>query len=278
MPSPEAISFLVPIYNSGRYLMTAIESVAEQLGPDDEVLVQDGASTDGSVDDLVDRYAGAPWLKVVSEGDKGQSDALQKALERAVNPYVMWLNGDDVVYPGALAAIRRGMADGPDLVVGRSTIFNNEGRVVRTYTPRAFERRAFVGRGADLFTGSIAYRTELVRAAGGFNADYEYAMDIDMFARVSELEPSAVYINEVIAGLRWHDESKGGTTLWPIVLELHQVRMAHARTNRERAAAFGASTAYWLAGAAQPIRHSRPYSALRAQVAKRAVIQGSQAT
>jgi glycosyltransferase involved in cell wall biosynthesis len=266
MTSPQPISFLVPSYNPGHYLQTAIESIVDQLVDGDEVLVQDGGSKDGSIESLVEAYAGASWLSVVSEPDEGQSDALQRALDRATNDYSMWLNADDIVYPGALAAVRRNLEGRPDLVVGRSTIFTNSGRVVRTYTPRSITREAMVGIGADLFTGSIAYRTELLREVGGFNARYQYCMDMDIIARLAETEPTVVHIPDVVGGLRWHSESKGGSTLWPIVREATEVRLAHARNTRERAKAVGASTAYLLAGLLQPVRHSAPYSAVRARL------------
>lgn len=260
------ISFLVPSYNPGDYLELAIDSVADQLVEGDEIVIQDGASKDGSIKSLVAKYGDRPWLSVVSEPDKGQSDALQRALERAGNEYVMWLNADDIVYPDALAAVRRGLLDKPDLLVGRSTIFQNSGRIVRRYTPGPFTREAFVGVGSNLFTGSVAYRANLVREVGGFNAKYQYCMDMDLFARLSETDPSVVFIPEVVAGLRWHAESKGGSTLWPIVREATEVRLAHARTFRERVVAVSSSGAYWAAGMAQPIRHSKFYSAVRARL------------
>lgn len=263
MTTPVAISFLVPSYNSGEYFKEAIESIEDQLVDGDEVIIQDGGSNDGSIEDLVGRWGDKSWFSLRSEPDAGQSDALQRALDRSTNDYVMWLNADDIIYPGALAAVRKGLREQPDLLSGRSTIFKNDGRIVRTYTPGEFSRRAFVGKGSNMFTGSFAYRTELVREAGGFNAKYQYCMDMDLFARMSELEPSVAYIPEVVGGLRWHDESKGGSTLLPIVREAMEVRLAHARTLRERAVAVSSSFQYWLAGTAQPLRHSKLYSAAR---------------
>lgn len=270
MSQPIPLSILLPTFNGGPYLAIAVESIASQLIPGDELLVQDGASTDGSVSALIEQYRDASWLKVVSEPDKGQSDALQKALDRATHTYMMWLNADDIVYPGGLDAVRRGLADGPDLLCGRSTIFVNSGRVVRTYTPRPVTRRALLGRGADLFTGSLAFRTQLVRDVGGFDISFQYGMDVDLMARIVESDPTIAYVPEVIGGLRWHEDSKGGSVLWPIVHAGARVRYAHARNLRERAIATSALAAYFVAGLVQPIRHSAPYSAIRARLRKKA--------
>ena len=266
MESPVTISLIMASYNPGRYLVPAVESVADQLIEGDELLIQDAVSTDGSMDELRARFPDAPWLKIVSEKDKGQADALDRALNRAQNEYTLWLNADDIVYPGALAAMRAAAASGPDLVIGRSTIFTNDGRVVRTYTPREFTREAFIGRGADMFTGSLLYRTELLRRAGGFDAKYEYCMDVDLFARMSELEPTQVHIPDVLAGLRWHEDSKGGSTTWPIVVEFHKVRMEHTRNARERLKTRLFSAGYASAVMVQPLRHSKLYSRLRGRL------------
>ena len=194
MTAPVTLSFLVPSYNPGLYLETAIESIADQLIDGDEVIIQDGGSTDGSIDRLVSRWGHEPWLSVKSGPDSGQSDALQRALDRCTNDYLMWLNADDIVYPGALAAVRAGLEkERPDLLCGRSTIFKNSGRIVRTYTPGAFTREAFVGKVSNMFTGSFAYSTELVRGVVGFDADYQYCMDVDLFARMSERQPSVLH-------------------------------------------------------------------------------------
>ena len=263
MTAPIPLSFLVPSFNPGKYLQEAIESIVDQLVDGDEVIVQDGGSTDGSIKDLVARSGREPWLRSVSEPDDGQSDALQKALERSTNDYVMWLNADDIVYPGALAAVRAGLESRPDLLAGRSTIFKNDGRVVRTYTPGAFTRRAFIGTGSNMFTGSFAYRTSTgsrgrrlqrgvpvlhghgpVRPTGGDRA-------------LDRLHPRGV------GGLRWHDESKGANTTWPIIREATEIRLAHSRSLRERFIAVRASTLYLIGILTQPIRHAKLYSTVR---------------
>jgi glycosyltransferase involved in cell wall biosynthesis len=263
MTAPIPLSFLVPSYNPGKYILETIESIEDQLVDGDEVIVQDGGSKDGSVEELVERYGDKPWLQVTSAPDAGQADALQKALDKATNDYVMWLNADDIIYPGVLDTVRNGLVMRPDLLGGRSTIFKNDGRIVRTYTPGPFTRKALVGMGSDLFSGSWIYRTELVREVGGFNAKYQYCMDIDLFSRLAETEPSTVQIPDIIGGLRWHDESKGANTLWPLVRELTEIKLAHSRTPGEKVKAVSYTSAYWVSIVTQPMRHTKLYSTMR---------------
>ena len=47
---PPAVSVLVPSFNSGEYLAAALRSALSQEGVELEVLVQDGGSSDGSLE------------------------------------------------------------------------------------------------------------------------------------------------------------------------------------------------------------------------------------
>jgi len=46
------LSVLMPSYNSAKYLAIAIESVQKQLLANDELVIQDGESTDGTFEIL----------------------------------------------------------------------------------------------------------------------------------------------------------------------------------------------------------------------------------
>jgi len=95
------ISILMPSYNQAEFLPQAIESVLDQQYPAKELIVIDGGSTDGSRA-ILERYAAhlAYW---VSEPDRGQTHALNKALQVARGDILGWQNSDDFYYPGAFA-------------------------------------------------------------------------------------------------------------------------------------------------------------------------------
>lgn len=88
-----AISVVTVCRNSARDLPAAAASVLKALGPQDEWVVQDGASTDGSAGML--REAGDPRLKLESRPDGGIYEAMNRAVGRASGAYILFLGADD---------------------------------------------------------------------------------------------------------------------------------------------------------------------------------------
>src|SRR4249919_3843647 len=108
------VSVLTPSYGYGRFIADSIESVIRQDGMRIEHIVQDGGSEDETLNVLRSYGDHVTWT---SEPDKGQSDALNKALAMATGRWVAWLNADEYYLPGGLASlIQEGERSGTDVV------------------------------------------------------------------------------------------------------------------------------------------------------------------
>ncbi len=100
-----SISVLTPTYQSGRFLPNALASVARSHV---QHVVMDG----GSSDDTVALLQAAPSVTWRSEPDRGQSHALNKALELADGEWIGWLNADEFYLPGVLEFVRNRLSRG----------------------------------------------------------------------------------------------------------------------------------------------------------------------
>src|SRR5262245_14685301 len=96
---PLRFSVVMPSLNHGRFIRTAIDSVLSQDYPALELLVMDGGSSDDTVH-ILKSYGNR--LTYVSQKDRGQSDAINRGLQRSQGDIVCWLNSDDFLMPGAV--------------------------------------------------------------------------------------------------------------------------------------------------------------------------------
>lgn len=110
------ISILTPSFNSANVIEKAILSVLNQGYPNFEHIICDGGSKDGTVE-ILKKY---PHLKWISEPDKGQCDAMNKAFSMSNGDIISYLNADDYYQKGAFNKIIDAFRKNPDsgIVVG----------------------------------------------------------------------------------------------------------------------------------------------------------------
>jgi glycosyltransferase involved in cell wall biosynthesis len=94
------LSIVVPSYNSELYIRECLESLRAAKSDRVEYILIDGGSSDNTMS-IVEEYRDL-FTVVISEKDKGQSDAFNKGFVLAKGEYLTWLNSDDVFAPGAL--------------------------------------------------------------------------------------------------------------------------------------------------------------------------------
>src|SRR5437763_399662 len=99
-----SVTVVIPCYNYGRYLSTAVKSVLDQPGVDVEAIVIDDASTDGSAEIVRELAAADPRVRAIfHRGNLGHIATYNEGLEQASGDYVVLLSADDALTPGSLA-------------------------------------------------------------------------------------------------------------------------------------------------------------------------------
>lgn len=132
------ISVVVPTYNYAHYLPRALGSVTSQLEADVELIVVDDGSVDGTAELLKEYASRWPSLRVVSQANAGAAAARNTGIRVARGEYVLPLDADDELTPGALQILRRVLVAQPalDLVLGAHLSVNPDKREkLRLATP-----------------------------------------------------------------------------------------------------------------------------------------------
>lgn len=176
MSALPTISVIVVCRNPGRRLSEALGSVWDQSGADAELVVIDGASTDGTRAWLEDRRARLAAL--VSEPDHGVYDAMNKGVAVARGSWILFLGADDrVAAPSVLAEARVYLERSAAGVVGGEAVYE-DGRCYRFHAPLRPAARNFIHHQAAF------YRRSLFSAHGGFDAALGIMADYDFNLRL----------------------------------------------------------------------------------------------
>jgi glycosyltransferase involved in cell wall biosynthesis len=182
---PPPISIVTCSYQQGRYLGVTMSSVLDQRIPGLEYIVIDGGSSDESVE-VIRRHEPdlAYW---VSEPDRGQTDALIKGFRRATGEIQGWLCSDDLLLPGALQRVLHYFDTHPevDAMYGDSLWIDAEGLFLRPKKEIRFNRFVYLFDHNYISQPSMFWRRRLYDKVGGLDAQFNLAMDSDLWERFS---------------------------------------------------------------------------------------------
>lgn len=222
------ISIVTPSYNQGRFIEKTIRSVLLQEYPNLEYIVIDGGSVDDSVK-IIQAYS--PWLtRWVSEADRGQSHAINKGFAAASGQIFGWLNSDDFLLPRALANLAMAYQQNPSAAAwaGSCHFIDLEDRVLQVQAPRGLERDCI----ADWWNAGAFCQPSCFIAAGawrkanGLDESLHYAMDLDLWLRLSKLGRFTAVPHSLSATLV-HDLAKTQANVPEVHAEVVYVQIKH---------------------------------------------------
>jgi glycosyltransferase involved in cell wall biosynthesis len=201
------ISIVTPTLNAASYLDQALSSLRGQPVPAEHIAV-DGGSNDGTVELLRDSGA-----QVVAEPDAGLYDAINKGIELATGDVVGFLNADDLLAPGALAAIVEGFAAHPaaQMVCGGWEVFRGTAAGIETIV-KVHDRGAKTLREQDIIHGAPIlnarfFRRSFLHRVGPFDPRWRRCADTDLLMRVLHLDPDRATVDPVVYLSRAHADS-----------------------------------------------------------------------
>ena len=110
------ISFVVPVYNVGKYLELCIKSMIQITEDNIEVILIDDGSTDGS-GKICDKYAALDCrVKVIHQKNQGTSIARNIGIDNSCGKWICFIDGDDWLERGFVAKLEPYLRDEYDIV------------------------------------------------------------------------------------------------------------------------------------------------------------------
>ncbi|MFV8335279.1 glycosyltransferase family 2 protein [Flavobacterium sp. RSP29] len=195
------ISIVTVVYNGERYLEKTILSVVKQTYKDIEHIVVDGGSSDGTLA-ILKKY-GSDIDVMISESDKGLSDAMNKGANLASGDWILYLHADDTFSNASSvqklmdAAVKKPTAN---WITAYLRFQNNTGEIFRKdlFHEISWSRM--------MIRNVIRHQSTMVRLKASidiqFDHKYKHAMDYDYFLRLWKKYGSPEVINQYISDFR----------------------------------------------------------------------------
>ncbi|VVP90112.1 glycosyltransferase family 2 protein [Pseudomonas fluorescens] len=187
------ISVVIPAYNYAHTLPRAVESVLAQLNEARaELLVIDDGSTDATaevMEKLLTKHVGR--FRILRKTNGGLSSVRNRGIEETTGQYLVFLDADDEMAPGALVALTQHIASNPEsrMVIGAHwSVFADGNRSLQSVKPLPATARQRVhgyllDKTISISNGACAMHRD-VFAPGNYPEHLRNVEDIPVFAQV----------------------------------------------------------------------------------------------
>ncbi len=201
------VSAVTPCLNDGAYLQEMIESFLAQDYPYKELVVQDGGSTDGTLE-ILKRYP-VRWNVAP---DTGPHDAINKAILSSRGDIIVIMPANDLFAPGAFSRAASVFRASPEVVMayGDCRILDENGELSRIDRPGVLNIDRLLWT-YFLMLQSAYIRREAFERVGMFDGAIQGPGDTEWLLRIVARYPSEsfLYVPEAWSSFRYGQSLKG---------------------------------------------------------------------
>jgi glycosyltransferase involved in cell wall biosynthesis len=239
MSSPQPrVSVIIPCYSQAHLLPEAVESALAQRGASVEIVVVD----DGSPDDVLAVANRYPVVRYVRQANQGLSAARNTGVRESTGDFLVFLDADDRLLPGALAAGLACFAEHPEsaFVYGDFRFMSEDG------APR--DRRVRPPLDVDLYGGmlvrnhiemisTVLFRRGVLENESVFDTSLRSAEDYELLLRLARRYPTSFH-RELVAEYRRYQHQGKSLSQNPAVMLRSTVRVLRAQRRFTRGSEF----------------------------------------
>jgi glycosyltransferase involved in cell wall biosynthesis len=206
------VSVVVPCFNHGRFLREALLSIGTPEVPTEIIVVDDGSSD--STPEVVATFETTNHFRAVRQANAGLAAARNRGLRESRGRYIVFLDADDRLAPGAVEFGVARLQERPEcaFVYGRCTLMDVDGTLLPTpEMPRLVRDhyREMLRRNYIWTPAAVMFRREPLERSGGFNADVNAAADYELYLHLARHYPVFDHAH-VVAHYRKHEGSMSG--------------------------------------------------------------------
>jgi GT2 family glycosyltransferase len=210
--SEPLVSIIIPYFNHPAYLAETVESARRQTYPNLEIIVVD----DGSVvpaDSLLEAFTG---IALIRTENGGVSSARNIGFQNSSGEYLIFLDADDRLMPGAVEAHLKAFDGSPNagMTFGPARVIDGNGKEIqppkicrprRDYFPMLLESNPIA------CPGSTMMRRQAFIDAGFFDLSFRNAEDYHLYLRLAR-QKALVLHSTCVVDYRKHSGGKSSNT------------------------------------------------------------------
>lgn len=192
------ITIITVCLNSETHIEETIQSVITQDYDNFEYIIIDGASTDNTLN-IIKRYE-KYITKIVSEKDKGISDAFNKGIRFASGDVIGIVGADDKLCEHALRRFAAKYIPGYDVYRGNQLFWNDKTNLITVDSPTM--KFPLPPLSLHICHNATYITKNAYEKYGLYDISFRYIMDIDLFVRYYKSGAKFFRINENLVFFR----------------------------------------------------------------------------
>jgi glycosyltransferase involved in cell wall biosynthesis len=200
------ISILLPVFNCGLYIKSAIQSIINNSFENYEIIVINDGSTDNTLD-IINQF-NDPRIKIYNKENSGLVETLNYGLKKCNYPIIMRMDGDDVIHQKKIETQLNYFSRNESVLVGTQgfTIDLNEDKTGKINLPLTHDKiiKSLLKLSSGLIHPSIMFYKDALLKIGGYNQNFKHAEDYEMYLRLSKIGKIS-NIEDKLIYLRKHD-------------------------------------------------------------------------
>jgi glycosyltransferase involved in cell wall biosynthesis len=171
------ISIIMPVYNAGKLIQQALDSITTQTYDHYELLLLDSLSNDSCIPLMKAAEVKDPRIRLLLEKDKGIYDAMNKGVELAKGEWLYFMGSDDVFFDkNVLSNIAGFLSPEVDMIYGDSLWIPENVLEEGECSPHKLSHQ-------NINHQRIFYRKQLFAEWGNYDLQYKIASDHELNIR-----------------------------------------------------------------------------------------------
>jgi glycosyltransferase involved in cell wall biosynthesis len=201
------ISVIMPVYNAGKYVKEAIESILHQTFVDFEFIIINDGSTDDSL--TVIKSFNDYRIILIDQDNQGLIKSLNLGLSLAKGSWIARMDADDISYSNRFEEQIKLIDESIAVIGSQAHLIDANGHNFGTTNFALTHDKIYkdlVKHRSTVIHPSVLINKSLLTFVGGYDLKMKHIEDFDLWLRISKVG-KLINVNKALLGLRKHESN-----------------------------------------------------------------------